>query len=96
MFGSKQLTLVKESNYPAKFKSLSLRQNGHQFLVSVFICAIWRRFYQIIYYLLSKHLVQLNYASGYGIIHSSTLESGVFTHGKKVRFFFQMAGGYFF
>ena len=26
VFTSKQLTLVKESNYPAKFKSLSLRQ----------------------------------------------------------------------
>ena len=33
MFGSKQLTLVKESNYPAKFKSLSLRQRKTVILI---------------------------------------------------------------
>ena len=29
LFSSKQLTFVKESNYPAKFKSLSLRQQKY-------------------------------------------------------------------
>ena len=36
VFGSKRLTLVKDSNHPAKFKSLSIRQYSDGcFLVTV-------------------------------------------------------------